>query len=47
MKWQAVIPAMTTQFQPDLKVDHAATQPMWPTISQRANKIQTIETRAL
>jgi hypothetical protein len=47
MKWQRVIPAMTTQFKPDLNADRAATPPVRPTITQRANKIQTIETRAL
>jgi len=47
MKWEGVIPAMITQGKPDPNADHAAAPPVRPTITQRANKIQTIETRAL
>ncbi len=47
MKWEDDIPTTTTQSKPALTVAHAATRPVRPTITQRANKIQTIETRAL
>ena len=47
MKRHSVLPAMATQSKSDLTADYAATQPVRPTITQRANQIQTTETRAL